>query len=49
MHAGLIVARDPFGIKLVYYRVHAGQFSVRIQMRAVLAVTDERLRWILSR
>jgi asparagine synthase (glutamine-hydrolysing) len=37
----LIVARDPFGIKLVYYRVAFGRLSFGSEMRAVLAAGDE--------
>jgi asparagine synthase (glutamine-hydrolysing) len=37
-----IVARDPFGIKLVYYRVTAGRLYFGSEMRAVLAADAER-------
>src|SRR5262249_31574152 len=38
----LIVARDPFGIKLVYYRISSGRLYFASEMRAVLAAGDER-------
>jgi asparagine synthase (glutamine-hydrolysing) len=38
----LIVARDPFGIKLIYYRIDAGQVSFGSEMRAVLAADEQR-------
>jgi asparagine synthase (glutamine-hydrolysing) len=38
----LVVARDPFGIKLVYYRVDAGTLVFGSEMRAVLAATNEQ-------
>jgi asparagine synthase (glutamine-hydrolysing) len=38
----LVVARDPFGIKLVYYRVEAGCLYFGSEIRAVLAAADGR-------
>ena len=38
----LIVARDPFGIKLVYYRIDSNRVYFGSEMRAVLAACDER-------
>jgi asparagine synthase (glutamine-hydrolysing) len=38
----LIVARDPFGIKLVYYRIDSGRVYFGSEMRAVLASDDQR-------
>jgi asparagine synthase (glutamine-hydrolysing) len=37
----LIVARDPFGIKLIYYRIDKGQVHFGSEMRSVLAASDE--------
>jgi asparagine synthase (glutamine-hydrolysing) len=38
----LVVARDPFGIKLIYYRVKGHQLYFGSEVRAVLAGTNER-------
>ena len=38
----LVVARDPFGIKLIYYRLTADRFYFGSEVRAVLAGTQER-------
>jgi asparagine synthase (glutamine-hydrolysing) len=37
----LIVARDPFGIKLIYYRIHGGRLYFGSEMRAVQAAVNE--------
>lgn len=37
----LVIARDPFGIKLIYYRTDAGRLYFGSEIRAVLAATDE--------
>jgi asparagine synthase (glutamine-hydrolysing) len=37
----LIVARDPFGIKLIYYRIHGGRLDFGSEMRAVQAAMNE--------
>ena len=37
----LVVARDPFGIKLIYYKIDAGRLYFGSEIRAVLAATDE--------
>jgi asparagine synthase (glutamine-hydrolysing) len=37
----LILARDRFGIKLVYYKVHAGRLYFGSEIRAVIAAADE--------
>jgi asparagine synthase (glutamine-hydrolysing) len=38
----LVVARDPFGIKLIYYRIDRGRVHFGSEIRSVLAATDER-------
>jgi asparagine synthase (glutamine-hydrolysing) len=38
----LILARDRFGMKMIYYRVDAGRLYFGSEMRAVLAATGER-------
>jgi len=38
----LTVARDPFGIKLIYYRLNGHQLYFGSEIRAVLAGTNER-------
>lgn len=38
----LIVARDPFGIKLVYYRIAEGQLYFGSEIRPILASMDQR-------
>lgn len=37
----LLVARDPFGIKPIYYRIDRGRLYFGSEMRAVLAATDQ--------
>ena len=37
----LVLARDPFGIKLVYYKIDAGRVYFGSEIRAVLAATTE--------
>jgi asparagine synthase (glutamine-hydrolysing) len=37
----LVVARDPFGIKLIYYRIDGGRVYFGSEMRSVLAGTDD--------
>jgi len=39
----LVLARDPFGIKLVYYRTDAGRLYFASEMRALRAVTEQSL------
>ena len=36
----LLIARDPFGIKLVYYRIHAGSLWFGSEMRPILATME---------
>lgn len=38
----LVLARDPFGIKLIYYRLTGGRLTFGSEVRAVLAGSDER-------
>ena len=38
----LVLARDPFGIKLVYYRIDADRVYFGSEIRAVLAATQDR-------
>jgi asparagine synthase (glutamine-hydrolysing) len=38
----LVVARDPFGIKLVYYKIDSGRLLFGSEMRAVVAACDTR-------
>jgi asparagine synthase (glutamine-hydrolysing) len=38
----LVVARDPFGIKLIYYRIDKGSVSFGSEIRAVVAAKNER-------
>src|SRR6185436_14833253 len=40
----LILARDPFGIKLIYYKVSNGVLSFGSEIRAIRAADDERLQ-----
>lgn len=37
----LVIARDPFGIKLIYYKIEAGRVHFGSEIRAVLAATNE--------
>jgi asparagine synthase (glutamine-hydrolysing) len=37
----LIIARDPFGIKLIYYKIDAGRVYFGSEIRAVTAASDE--------
>lgn len=39
----LIVARDPFGIKLIYYKIEAGRLYFGSEIRPVLAATDDHI------
>ena len=38
----LVVARDPFGIKLIYYRIDGDRVSFGSEIRAVVAATHEK-------
>ena len=38
----LVIARDPFGVKPVYYRVDKGQLYFGSEIRAVIATADKR-------
>lgn len=38
----LVVARDPFGIKLIYYRIDGGRVSFGSEIRPVVTATDEK-------
>ena len=38
----LVLARDPFGIKLIYYKIDRDRLYFGSEIRAVLAATDER-------
>lgn len=38
----LVVARDPFGIKLIYYRIDGDRVSFGSEIRAVVAATNEK-------
>ncbi len=38
----LVVARDPFGIKLIYWRVHSGRLYFGSEMRPVRAAMEEK-------
>lgn len=38
----LVVARDPFGIKLIYYRLDGERLYFGSEMRAVMVASDER-------
>jgi asparagine synthase (glutamine-hydrolysing) len=38
----LVLARDPFGIKLIYYRIEGDRVSFGSEIRAVLAATNDR-------
>ncbi len=38
----LVLARDPFGIKLVYYKIDAGRVYFGSEIRPVMAATNER-------
>lgn len=38
-HRRLIIARDPFGIKVVYYKIDAGRLYFGSEIRAILAAT----------
>lgn len=37
----LVIARDPFGIKLVYYRITEGQLYFGSEIRPIIAATEE--------
>jgi asparagine synthase (glutamine-hydrolysing) len=39
----LLLARDPFGIKLIYYRLDKGRLSFGSEVRAVVAASEERM------
>ena len=39
----LILARDPFGIKLLYYRIHRGHLYFGSEMRAIRATMTDRV------
>src|SRR6202042_3560351 len=39
----LIIARDPFGIKLIYYKIAKGRVSFGSEVRAVVAATNEKV------
>jgi asparagine synthase (glutamine-hydrolysing) len=39
----LVLARDPFGIKLIYYKIVKDQLYFGSEIRAVLAATDNRI------
>lgn len=41
-HRRLVLARDPFGIKLVYYRIDGDRVYFGSEIRAVLAATHDR-------
>ena len=38
----LVVARDPFGIKLIYYKIDCGRVSFGSEIRAVVAAENEK-------
>lgn len=38
----LVLARDRYGIKLIYYRIHRGRLDFGSEIRAVTAATDEK-------
>ena len=38
----LVLARDPFGIKLIYYRIRNGSLHFGSEVRAVMAASQER-------
>src|SRR6202453_750316 len=38
----LVLARDPFGIKLIYYKIDQNQLYFGSEIRAVQSVTEER-------
>lgn len=38
----LVLARDPFGIKLLYYKVHEGRLYFGSEVRAILQAVQER-------
>src|SRR5580692_4129507 len=38
----LVLARDPFGIKLIYYKIDKGRLYFGSEIRAVMAATNER-------
>ena len=38
----LVIARDPFGIKLVYYKIDRGRMLFGSEIRAVVAATEEK-------
>ena len=38
----LVLARDPFGIKLIYYKIDNGRLHFGSEIRAVMAATNER-------
>jgi len=39
----LVVARDPFGIKLIYYRIEKGRISFGSEIRAILAASRDQV------
>ena len=39
----LLLARDPFGIKLIYYKIQDGRVHFGSEIRAVLAATNEKV------
>src|SRR5271168_55793 len=38
----LVIARDPFGIKLIYYKIDNGSVAFGSEIRAVVAASDEK-------
>ena len=38
----LVVARDPFGIKLIYYKIDGGRVYFGSEIRAVVAAKNEK-------
>ncbi len=38
----MVVARDPFGIKLIYYKIDRDRVSFGSEIRAVVAATNEK-------
>lgn len=45
----LILARDPFGIKLLYYRIHRGHLYFGSEMRAIRATMTDQVDSTLLR
>jgi asparagine synthase (glutamine-hydrolysing) len=41
-HERLIIARDPFGIKLIYYKIAKGRVCFGSEVRAVVAASNEK-------